>query len=61
MKITTIQIKRTVMLLVAGLLCALMFHTVFFADAAGTTGTVKNRILNERKEASTSSSIVCKL
>ncbi len=61
MKITTIQIKRTVMLLVAGLLCALMFHTVFFADAAGTTGTVKNRILNVRKEASTSSSIVCKL
>lgn len=61
MKITMIQIKRTAMLLVAGFLCVLMFHSVFFADAAGTTGTVKNRILNVRKEASTSSSIVCKL
>lgn len=61
MKITMLHIKRTAMLLVAGLLCVLMFHSVFSADAAGTTGTVKNRILNVRKEASTSSSIVCKL
>ena len=61
MKITMIHIKRAAMLFVAGFLCVWMFRCVFFADAAGMTGTVKNRILNVRKEASTSSSIVCKL
>lgn len=56
-----IVIKRTAMLLLAGVLCVLLFLPVFSADASGTTGSVKNRVLNVRKEASTSSSIVCKL
>ena len=56
-----ILVKRTVMLLLTGALCVFLFLPVFSADASGTTGTVKNRVLNVRQDASTSSSIVCKL
>lgn len=42
------------------LLCILLTVPVFQSMAAGS-GTVKNRILNVRSSASTSSSIVCKL
>ena len=43
-----------------GLLCILLTVPVFQSMAAGS-GTVKNRVLNVRSSASTSSSIVCKL
>ena len=43
-----------------GLLCILLTIPVFQSMAAGS-GTVKNRVLNVRSSASTSSSIVCKL
>lgn len=43
-----------------GLCCMLLILPVFQSAAAGT-GTVKNRALNVREKASTSSSIVCKL
>lgn len=56
-----ILVRRTVMLLLTGALCVLLFLPVFSSDASGTTGTVKNRVLNVRQDASTSSSIVCKL
>ena len=45
---------------VLGLCCMLLILPVFQSAAAGT-GTVKNRALNVREKASTSSSIVCKL
>lgn len=45
---------------VLGLCCMLLILPVFQSAAAGT-GTVKNRVLNVREKASTSSSIVCKL
>lgn len=54
-------IRRTCMILMAGLICVSLLLPNFSADAAGTTGTVKFRVLNVRKEASTSSGIVCKL
>ena len=43
-----------------GLFCTLLILPVVQSMAAGT-GTVKNRVLNVREKASTSSSIVCKL
>lgn len=43
-----------------GLFCILLILPVVQSMAAGT-GTVKNRVLNVREKASTSSSIVCKL
>ena len=43
-----------------GLCCRLLLLPVFQSASAGT-GTVKNRVLNVREKASTSSSIVCKL
>lgn len=46
--------------MVLGLFCMLLILPVFQSAAAGT-GTVKNRALNVREKASTSSSIVCKL
>ncbi len=61
MKVIREQIKKVCVLLLSGFLCVLLFLPVFSADASGTTGTVKNRVLNVRKEASTTSSIVCKL
>lgn len=43
------------------LVCVLLLWPVSQTHAASATGTVKNRILNVRSQASTSSSIVCKL
>ena len=54
-------IRKVCMVLMAGLICVLLLLPNFSADASGTTGTVKYRVLNVRKEASTSSNIVCKL
>ena len=54
-------IRKVCMVLMAGLICVLLLLPNFSADASGTTGTVKYRVLNVRKEASTSSYIVCKL
>lgn len=51
--------KTTYMLL--GLLLVLLLLPVHPVHAARATGTVKNRVLNVRSNASTSSSIVCKL
>lgn len=44
-----------------GLLLILLFVPVHQVHAARATGTVKNRVLNVRSSASTSSGIVCKL
>ena len=52
------KIRKNCFLL--GLLCILLILPVFQSMAAGS-GTVKNRVLNVRSGASTSSSIVCKL
>ena len=52
------KLMRGCMLL--GLFCTLLIVPVVQSIAAGT-GTVKNRVLNVREKASTSSSIVCKL
>ena len=48
-------------LLMAGLFTVLFLCLAITGQAAGKKGTVKNRVLNVRQEASTSSSIVCKL
>ena len=42
-------------------LCFGLLMPTFRTEAARATGTVKNRILNVRSSASTSSSIICKL
>ena len=42
-------------------LCFGLLTPTFRTEAARATGTVKNRILNVRSSASTSSSIICKL
>lgn len=42
-------------------LCVSLLAPAFQTQAARATGTVKNRILNVRSSASTSSSIICKL
>lgn len=56
-----IRMRKTGVLLLTGLFCAFLFIPVFYTNAENTSGTVKNRVLNVRKEASTSSAIVCKL
>lgn len=53
--------KKRITCLLMGLICILLLFPVYHANAANATGTVKNRILNVRTKASTSSSIVCKL
>ena len=56
--VVRMRIRKSWFLL--GLLCILLTVPVFQSMAAGS-GTVKNRRLNVRSSASTSSSIVCKL
>ena len=55
-------IRRSLCLLL-GLCCVWMLFSAYCltGHAARSTGTVKNRVLNVRSSASTSSSIVCKL
>ncbi|MBS6396738.1 MAG: SH3 domain-containing protein [Clostridiales bacterium] len=55
------RVKKTNLFLLIGLMCVLFLFPVHQVQAARATGTVKNRILNVREKAGTSSSIVCKL
>ncbi|MCI8418441.1 MAG: SH3 domain-containing protein [Lachnospiraceae bacterium] len=60
---TTSKTKRIrcFLVLLLGLCCAWILFSASASFAARSTGTVKNRILNVRSQASTSSSVVCKL
>lgn len=53
--------KAAVSFFIIGLVLLFMYYPIQQLQAARATGTVKNRILNVRSSASTSSSIVCKL
>lgn len=53
--------NKRITFIVMSLVCILLLLPVCQVHAAGATGTVKNRILNVRSKASTSSTIVCKL
>lgn len=53
--------KAAISFFIIGLVLLFMYYPIQQLQAARATGTVKNRILNVRSSASTSSSIVCKL
>jgi len=53
--------NKRISFILMSLVCILLLLPVCQVHAANATGTVKNRILNVRAKASTSSSIVCKL